>query len=87
MADAALKSEIKRLIVDVLKLEEVKPEDIEDGEPLFVEGLGLDSVDALEIVSALEFKYKLRFPTDGSARDHFKTVETLADFVAAQGAK
>ncbi len=82
-----LEAQIKSKLVEVLELE-MKPEDIADTQPLFGDAsLGLDSVDALEIVSALEFKYKLRFPTDGSARDHFKTVETLADFVAAQGAK
>ena len=81
MATPELKAELKRLIVETLKLEDVKPDEIKDAEPLFVEGLGLDSLDALELVSALEYKYRLRFPTDDVAKQHFRSVDTLADFV------
>ena len=54
---AELELEIKQLIIDTLMLEDIKPEDIDSAEPLFVEGLGLDSIDALELGVALQKKY------------------------------
>jgi acyl carrier protein len=84
-ADAvrALRDELKDLIVTTLRLEDVKPEDIEDTEVLFSPEarLGLDSLAALELLAAIEFKYKVRFGDDGSARQHFQSVATLASFV------
>jgi acyl carrier protein len=83
MIDPALRNDIKRLIVDTLKLEGVKPDEIGDVDPLFskVSGLGLDSLNALEILTAVEFQYKVRFPNDGTAKQHFESVDTLARFV------
>ena len=81
----ALRDEIKDLIVTTLRLENVKPEDIKDTELLFSPDarLGLDSLAALEVLAAIEFTFKVRFPDDGSARDHFESVSSLAAFVAS----
>lgn len=81
----ALREELKDLIVTTLRLENVNPRDIEDTELLFSPDarLGLDSLAALELLAAIEFTYKVRFPDDGSARDYFASVSTLAAFVAS----
>ena len=86
MTDIELKTELKKLIVETLHLDEVKPEAIKDDEPLFspTEGLGLDSLSALELLSAIEFKFNVRFDSDGSAKQHFKSVATLAAFLLPQ---
>ena len=81
----ALRAELKELLVTTLRLENVKPEDIGDTEPLFSPEarLGLDSLAALELLAAIEFTYKVRFNDDGSARQYFESVSTLAAFVAS----
>lgn len=86
MTDTELKSALKHLIVETLRLDEVKPDAIADEEPLFspTEGLGLDSLSALELLSAIEFKFRVRFDSDGSAKQHFKNVSTLAAFLLPQ---
>jgi acyl carrier protein len=78
-----LRQQIKELIVNTLRLENVTPEQIGDEEPLFSpeSSLGLDSLSALELLSALEYTFKVRFENDGSARQHFESVATLANFV------
>lgn len=84
----ALEQEIKELIVSALSLEDVRPEDIATDEPLFVEGLGLDSIDALELGVALQKRYGVAMSADAAeTRAHFRSVATLARFVeAARGA-
>lgn len=81
----SLESELKKLIIDVLELEDITPDDINEEEPLFVEGLGLDSIDALELGMALKKKYGLVM---GSKKEdnkkHFYSVKTLADFIRSQ---
>jgi acyl carrier protein len=81
----ALRDDLKQLIVSTLRLEGAKPEDIGDTELLFSPEarLGLDSLAALELLAAIEFTYKIRFVDDGSAREHFRSVSTLAAFVAS----
>jgi acyl carrier protein len=83
MTDTELKTSLKALIVESLRLEEVKPESIKDEEPLFspTEGLGLDSLSALELLSAIEYKYNVRFEGDGSAKEHFRSVSTLSAYL------
>ena len=83
MAHPELRGEIKNLIVDTLKLDGVKPDEIGDVDPLFSKnsGLGLDSLNALELLTAIEYKFKVRFPNDGTAKQHFESVDTLAKFV------
>jgi acyl carrier protein len=80
-----LRLEIKRLIVEVLALEDIRPEDIEDEAPLFNEGLGLDSIDALELGVALRKRYRLRLePNDVGVREYFRSVATLCLLVERQ---
>ncbi len=79
-----LEAEIKRLIVTALKLEDLAPEDIGTEEPLFGDGLGLDSIDGLELGIALRKTYGLKIETaNEELRQHFATVAALARFVAA----
>jgi acyl carrier protein len=83
MSNADLKTKIKNLIVESLRLEDVKPEDIGDSDPLFSreKGLGLDSINALELLTAIEYTFNVRFENDGSAKQYFQSVDTLASFV------
>ena len=81
--ETELKTDIKKLIVETLRLEDVKPDDIKDADPLFSRevGLGLDSLNALELLTAIEYKFGVRFASDGTAKQHFASVEALAAFV------
>jgi len=76
-----LVTELKDLIIKALKLEDIAPTDIEEGAPLFGEGLGLDSIDALELVVALEKTYGIRIPDEDVGREAFGSVGALADYV------
>ena len=76
-----LRRKLKDLLIDRLKFEDLSADDIGDDEPLFAGGLGLDSIDALEIVVMLESEFGIRVKNETSARDHFKSIATLADFV------
>ena len=79
-----LEREIKQLIVDSLRLENVKAEDIETESPLFVEGLGLDSIDALELAMAIRKKYGVKTQADDAQNaEIFASVKSLAAYVAA----
>jgi acyl carrier protein len=75
---------IKRLIVESLNLEGMEPEMIEDETPLFGEGLGLDSVDALELVVALEKEFGIKIKSQEIGREVFSSVSTLAEFIGAR---
>ncbi|QEI07626.1 acyl carrier protein [Pigmentiphaga aceris] len=77
-----LEHDIKALIIDSLGLEDIEPKDIPSDQPLFGDGLGLDSVDALELALALQKRFALKIDPDAKdTRDHFATVATLAAFV------
>jgi acyl carrier protein len=76
--------ELKRLIIHTLKLEEITPEEIADDGPLFGEGLGLDSIDALELVVALEKTYGVVIPDSEMGKKIFRSVNDLAHFVKEQ---
>jgi acyl carrier protein len=73
--------ELKKLIINTLKLEDIAPGDIENDAPLFGEGLGLDSIDALELVVALEKTYNVFIPDSEVGKKVFRSVNTLAEFV------
>jgi acyl carrier protein len=80
----SLEAELKRLIVEVLMLEDIRPEEIDSEMPLFNEGLGLDSIDSLDLAMALEETYGVRTGEDADAnRQRFRSVRSLAAFVAA----
>jgi acyl carrier protein len=76
-----LKSELKLLIIETLRLEDVKPEFIKDEDPLFGEGLGLDSIDALELVVAIEKHYGVLIEDEEVGVEAFASIDALADFV------
>ncbi|MBI9109489.1 MAG: acyl carrier protein [Spirochaetales bacterium] len=76
--------ELKRLIISSIELEDITVEDIEDGAPLFGEGLGLDSIDALEIGVALKKKYNIKLSAeDKDNRKHFASINALAEYIMA----
>ena len=77
----AIRANIKRLIVTTLNLDGLVPERIADDEPLFGSGLGLDSVDALELVVALEKEYGISIASHEVDRNVFASLATLAGFV------
>lgn len=77
--------EIKNLIIETLNLEDVTPEDIETDAALFGDGLGLDSIDALELGLALKSQYGVVLSAESeSTRQHFYSVTTLASFIESQ---
>jgi acyl carrier protein len=77
-----LEQEVKALIIDVLQLEDLTPEDIDSAAPLFVEGLGLDSIDALEIGVALQKRYGITLSAESQeTRRHFASVQALAAMI------
>ena len=73
--------QLKKLIIERLKLEEVSPEDIGTDDPLFGEGLGLDSIDALELVLGLEKEYGVVIPDAEVGEKVFQSVRTIAQYV------
>ncbi len=79
----ALKLEIKELILETLKITDVSVSDIIDDAPLFGEGntIGLDSIDSIEIVMALQRKYEVRLDDQNSARFVLQSINTIADFL------
>ncbi len=76
-----LKHKLKALLVEGLKLENTRPEDIQDAEPIFVEGLGLDSIDALELVVLVEENFQVNIPDEEVGKTAFSSIDALADFV------
>ena len=87
-SDRNLEHELKRLIVDALMLEDIGPADIDSEAPLFNEGLGLDSIESLDLAMALEDRYGVRTEADSSEnRRHFASVKALAAFVAENRTK
>ncbi len=75
---------LKKELIEELNLEEMTPEDIDTDAPLFGDGLGLDSIDALEIILILERNYgiKVKNPGEGEGREIFKSVRSLANFIS-----
>ena len=79
--DTVTRDRIKRVLIESLRLEGVTPEMIGEEDPLFGDGLGLDSVDALELVVALEKEYGIRIESEQMNREDFASVAALAAFV------
>ncbi len=81
--EQSLELEIKTLLIDALNLEDMSADDIDAEQPLFVEGLGLDSIDALELGLALQKRYGVTMSADSEeTRRHFRSIRALAAFVA-----
>lgn len=80
-----LEFKIKQLIIESLELEDISVDDIADDEPLFNDGLGLDSIDALELGMALKKQFNLQMSKDKNEnKKHFYSVKTIADFIRTQ---
>lgn len=80
-----LELDLKKLIIDKLNLEDVSIEDIKSDEPLFGDGLGLDSIDALELGMALQKTYNVKLSSEEKENQkHFESVQTLAQFLFTQ---
>ena len=76
-------ADLKKQIIEALNLKHLKPEDIGDDQPLFVEGLGLDSIDALELIVLLQQKYKIRVADPQEGPKIFRSVKTIAEYIKA----
>ena len=81
------KRQLKQQIIEVLSLEEITPEDIVDSEPLFGEGLGLDSIDALELIVLMEKNYGIRLNNPAEGKAIFASLDTMADYIAQHRTK
>lgn len=80
-----LQTEIKQMIIDTLDLEDIEIDEIIDDQPLFVDGLGLDSIDALEIGLALQKNYGIKIKSESEdTREHFSSVNNLVALVESQ---
>lgn len=80
-----LEIKIKQLIITSLNLEDITIDDIDSDSPLFVEGLGLDSIDALELGVALQKQFNIKIKVqDDDIKKHFYSVKSLAEFVSSQ---
>ena len=82
-----LMSDLKKQIIVQLNLKDLKPEDIGDDQPLFVEGLGLDSIDALELIVLLQQEYKIKLSNADDGPKVFQSVRTMAQYITAHQAQ
>ena len=76
-----LMTDLKKHIVEELNLKHIKPEDIGDETPLFVDGLGLDSIDALELIVLLQQQYKVKLSNAEDGPKVFQSVRTIAQYI------
>jgi acyl carrier protein len=76
-----LMADLKKQIIAQLNLKDLKPEDIGDDQPLFVEGLGLDSIDALELIVLLQQEYKIKLASAEEGQSVFRSVRTMAQYI------
>ncbi len=79
--------ELKQEVIKALNLEDMTPDDIDEHAPLFGDGLGLDSIDALELIVLLEKKYGIKLASPAEGKAIFKSVATMADYVAKHRTK
>lgn len=82
-----LKTELKTKIVDVLNLEDIEINDIQDTDPLFGDGLGLDSIDALELIVLMDKDYGIKLSDPKEGRAIFQSIETMAAYISANRTK
>lgn len=83
----ALKQELKERIIDVLNLEDIELTDIQDSDPLFGDGLGLDSIDALELIVLLDKEYGIKLADPKQGKEIFQSIETMATFISENRTK
>ena len=83
----ALKFELKNEIIKALNLEEVKVDDIQDDKPLFEGGLGLDSIDSLELIVILDKKYGIKITDPKKGRQIFESINTMAQYISENRTK
>jgi len=83
----ALKQELKEKIIAVLNLEDVSASDINNTDPLFGEGLGLDSIDALELIVLLDKDYGIKLTDPKEGKNIFQSIDTMADYITANRTK
>ena len=83
----ALKQELKERIIEVLNLEDITPTDIQDNDPLFGDGLGLDSIDALELIVLLDKEYGIKLADPKLGKEIFQSIETMATFISENRTK
>ena len=79
--------ELKNEIIESLNLEDVKPEDIDADAPLFGSGLGLDSIDALELIVLMEKKYGIKLKDPSKGKEVFQSVNVMAKYIAENRTK
>ena len=72
---------LKQEIIEVLNLEDIKPEEIDNDAPLFGEGLGLDSIDALELIVLMEKNYGIKLQDPAKGKEIFKSIKVMADYI------
>lgn len=77
-----LKQQLKEQILDALSLDEMKPEEIDDNAPLFGEGLGLDSIDALELIVLMEKQYGIKLSNPSEGKEVFRSINVMAEYIA-----
>lgn len=82
-----LKLQLKEQIIDALSLEDITPADIDDAAPLFGEGLGLDSIDALELLMILDKQYGIKFADRASSKAALASINVMAEYVVANRTK
>ena len=83
----ALKLELKERIIDALNLEDITPADIQYNDQLFGDGLGLDSIDALELIVLLDKEYGIKLADPKQGKEIFQSIETMAQYVATNRTK
>ncbi|MCQ2166228.1 MAG: phosphopantetheine-binding protein [Bacteroidales bacterium] len=77
-----LVNELKKYLIEALNLEEMTPDDIDSDAPLFGEGLGLDSIDALELIVILDKNYGIKLSSPAEGKNIFRSIRTIAAYVA-----
>lgn len=82
-----LKLQLKEQIIDALSLEDITPADIDDAAPLFGEGLGLDSIDALELLMILDKQYGIKFADRASSKAALASINVMAEYIVANRTK
>ena len=78
-----LKANLKSQIIEALKLKHLKPENIGDDQPLFVEGIGLDSIDALELIVLLQHQYNIKIADPQEGPKIFRSIQSIAEYIQA----